>query len=523
MPEKLEHDIERYIEALSARVASSSTPVEAPERTPAPQQGRLLMAAAVVVLVASVVAALAWPRDESGDGPVATDSMTTEVTSPTDPAEPDGVPSVWRPIRGADLDVAENEPHAVWMLEDFFVLYAENLGADPRAARVDPSTAQLTPIASPPIGWRDEPTVVWTGREVLVLGGSSGVVIDPYGAAYDPTTDSWREVAGPSEDVAESSLNTLGDGVWTGSEVVFWRTGWAYDPTGNAWRSLPAAPLSPRSGAAAVAIGEDVLVWGGCEPVVDCYRDPDTWLVDGALYVAATGEWEPLTDSPLGPAPFATATSDGGSATVVALHLEHDGGGSDVAARFSPENGWIDLPDPDAVPWFGSAMTQVGGAVVLSGPGHGDNQWVVLRPGADRWEPIPSPATTRRFHALADGAEHLLVAGGSAGGPPELLPIASAWDRDVPTSLDIPVEVDVRDGEPFLVFTEPADLPPGTAYLTVRLDGRAWSRSSAGAGLGGSTHGTRLDPGTTVIVEVVAVDVDMLPLATTEPVTIEVP
>lgn len=520
MPESVERDIRRYVEALSTRVdaAVPRAPVE-PAEAPNHRRGRLLMAAALVVLVGAVVAMLARPGGEAGDAPVATDPTRPSTTPPIGPEE--GA-STWRPVPGGGLDVVEHEPHAVWMLDDFFVLYLEHLGADPIGARIDPTTAEVTPVPSSPIGWRDAATVVWTGWEVLVLGGSSGVAIDPFGAAYDPTTDGWREISGPSEDVEESSADTLGDGVWNGTEVVYWQTGWAYDPAGDTWRGVAPAPLSERYGAAAVAIGEDVIVWGGCERVIDCYRAPETWLADGALYVAATGEWEPLPAGPLAPAPFHDAVSDGSSATLVSLPVEGRADGA-VAARFTPRVGWAEIPAPPAAPRYGADLVQVGDAVVLGGPAYGGDQWLVLAAGGDRWEPIPRPATSRRFHVIADGGGHLLVAGGAAGGPPEVLPIDSAWDREVPATLEIPIGAELREGAPFLAFTVPDDLPPGTAYLAVVLDGRLRSRSSAGEGLGGSTHGTRLDADGTVTVEIVAEDVDMLPLARTEPVTLDVP
>lgn len=517
MPDALERDIERYVTALATRVEAGSPPMPEGSRGADPPRGRLLMAAALVLLVGAAVAVLTWPGDERERTPAVVERPTTTTeASPVPPEEP----SPWVPVTGVDLGMPENDPHVVWTLMDFFVLHAENRGAGPVGALVRPQTAEARPIAAPPIGWRDGPTVVWTGREVLVIGGSSGEEVEPLGAAYDPMADTWREIAGPV-DVAASVV--FRDGVWTGTEVVFWQVGRAYDPTADRWRSFPAAPLSERTGAAVVAIGADVLVWGGCEPVVDCYLDPETWLADGALYSASSGEWTPVEDGPLDGAPFATAVSDGETATVVALHLDSDGDGADATARFSPTDGWADLPDPAAIPWFGSSVTQVGDAVVLAGPADGTSQWLVLRSGADAWEQIPAPRTPRRFHALADGQGHLLVAGGEAGGPPEVLPIEQAWTRELPESLDIPLAVQVSDGAPYLTFTQPDDLPSGTAYLSIYLDDRLRARSSASSGVGGSTRGSSLPPGTTVTVHLVAEDVDMLPLAQTAAVTLEVP
>lgn len=517
MPDALERDIERYVAALAERVdaGAGALPVAA-THGPRRRRGRVLMAAALVLLAAAAAAVLTWP----GDAPEPSPEIVDRPTSTTEPAPvPPEEASPWVPVTGVDLDAVEHDPHVVWTLMDFFVLYAENRGADPVGALVRPQTGEARALPAPPIGWRDAPTVVWTGREVLVIGGSSGEEVDRLGAAYDPMADAWREIAGPVD--ADAASVVFRDGVWNGTEVVFWQVGWAYDPTADRWRTFPRAPLSERTGAAVVAIGGDVVVWGGCEPVVDCYMDTETWLDDGALYSASTGEWTEIEDGPLDGAPFATAVSDGQTATVVALHLESDGDGADAVARFSPSEGWIDLPDPQAVPWYGSSVTQVGDAVVLAGPADGTDQWLVLRAGADRWEPIPRPQTPRRFHALADGQGHLLVAGGESGGPPEVLAVEQAWERQVPASLDIPVEVVEISGGPFARYVVPDDLPAATAYLTVYVDGRLQSRTSVRSGEGGSSRGTALQRGARVAVQIVAEDIDMLPLATSEPVILE--
>jgi hypothetical protein len=99
-------------------------------------------------------------------------------------------------------------------------------------------------------------TVVWTGREMVVVA---------YGAAYDPTSNSWRDLADPP---FEGSVN---DVVWTGEEIVA-SVGLgggveAYDPDADTWRTL--APLESTAGSVSltstgeriVAIDNDMAAW----------------------------------------------------------------------------------------------------------------------------------------------------------------------------------------------------------------------------------------------------------------------
>ena len=58
---------------------------------------------------------------------------------------------------------------------------------------------------------------VWTGREVLIWGGSVGTFNNYLadGAAYVPATDSWRRMTGWSGRI-------VGAAEWTGREMVVW-------------------------------------------------------------------------------------------------------------------------------------------------------------------------------------------------------------------------------------------------------------------------------------------------------------
>jgi hypothetical protein len=86
--------------------------------------------------------------------------------------------------------------------------------------------------------------VVWTGKRVLVWGGS---------------------------------LN--GDG----KPPVFPAHGLAYDPKANRWSALPQAPLQGRLDPAAVWTGRELILWGGDKPAVPLGTGTK-FLADGAAF-----------------------------------------------------------------------------------------------------------------------------------------------------------------------------------------------------------------------------------------------
>lgn len=143
----------------------------------------------------------------------------------------------------------------------------------------NPSSGQWTMLPAAPLTARSDPAYVWTGTAMFVWGGlvvdvDAGTATWPSdGALYDPSTGRWRAVAkGPLAGRAQAWA------VWTGSEVVV-IGGWqiipngptriladaaAYDPARNSWRRLPDLPV-PASRTidrlTAVATPEGVYAW----------------------------------------------------------------------------------------------------------------------------------------------------------------------------------------------------------------------------------------------------------------------
>jgi len=103
------------------------------------------------------------------------------------------------------------------------------------------------PLPASPLAGRIDPMAVWTGSTLIVWGGS----------VPKPTTGE----------------SPFGDGAM-------------YDPLLKVWTMLPAAPISPRSNAAAVWTGTEMLIWGG--------SDNGSSVFDGAAYSPTENTWREL-------------------------------------------------------------------------------------------------------------------------------------------------------------------------------------------------------------------------------------
>jgi hypothetical protein len=156
-------------------------------------------------------------------------------------------------------------------------------------------------IPDAPIAGRFRNSIVWTGREVLVWGGvpapdHAGGLGDSRdradGAAYDPARRSWRRLPQAPVGPRFGAVST-----WTGRELLVWGGSWpwsdpvaisdgaAYDPVANAWRRLPAAPLGTGT-SAGTWTGRELVVAGAVED----------GIAEVAAYDPTTNAWRRLPD-----------------------------------------------------------------------------------------------------------------------------------------------------------------------------------------------------------------------------------
>jgi Kelch motif len=172
----------------------------------------------------------------------------------------------------------------------------------------DPATGRWRTLAKAPVAGQQRPLGVWTGKVLIVLPGLHGDDNEPTrGAAYDPVRDSWRTIASPQQERTGSTV------VWDGKEVLviggfgapdqksgvrsLASVSYAYDPATNRWRTLP--PLDGgafgRANAAAVWTGRKLLLWGGRTQV----KGEDALAPHGLAFDPRTNHWWALPGAPL--------------------------------------------------------------------------------------------------------------------------------------------------------------------------------------------------------------------------------
>jgi N-acetylneuraminic acid mutarotase len=105
------------------------------------------------------------------------------------------------------------------------------------------------------------PVSIWTGFEVIVLGGDSNG--QPVGGKYNPSADSWSALS----IVGLPSVYPEGQPtVWTGSAMIVWMglTSYAYHPDTDSWTPVGGVePPSTRINPIVIWAGNEMIVWGG--------------------------------------------------------------------------------------------------------------------------------------------------------------------------------------------------------------------------------------------------------------------
>lgn len=209
----------------------------------------------------------------------------------------------WRRLADRPDGALQTDPIAVWTGRVMLVIGGVDTGGGSLVSAgesYDPATDAWRHIAPPFAGpMSDRSPNVWTGSELLVWPAqSSGGATVNVPTAYDPTHDAWRTLARPPIAARQSAAS-----VWTGKEWIVWggttgsaelADGAAYDPATDTWRTIAASPLSARRIRG---------VWTGQEMIVDAGStggDPVTGnfemaLADGAAYDPVADMWRTIT------------------------------------------------------------------------------------------------------------------------------------------------------------------------------------------------------------------------------------
>jgi hypothetical protein len=292
------------------------------------------------------------------------DSRGEAQTPLLDGASYDPATGRWQPIPPAPKGVHGSVPAAVWTGSRLLVWMGNAPDGSPVGASYDPARRSWQTIASGPLGSRESFSTVWTGRELILFGGTSGdAVASPTGAAYDPATGRWRLLP-----PAPFSRWPQPKAVWTGHEMLVWGgysvaagkpvavdSGAAYDPRTNRWRQLA---RRGRPLLAAVWTGSRALVWDDTPGAGGA--------TTGALYDPARDRWTPIAGGP-------AAARDLSGSVWTGTELLGWGSRNQVTAYDPSHDRWRVLPSAPlatrggrgrfgaATVWTGSQMVVWGG------------------------------------------------------------------------------------------------------------------------------------------------------------------
>lgn len=195
---------------------------------------------------------------------------------------------LWRPITARWLDPGPLQPrggHSVIWSGDEMIVWGGRTDEDTSSsfndgAAYNQATQTWRMLASTELGARYDHIAVWTGSEMLIVGGSDGA------ASYDPTIDAWR----PLPD-APFAVNRNVGWAWSSGQLIVWqpRTDQvaAFDPEFNEWTTLPPTGLEPADG---------VLRSGQGTVVALAVVEGSESEIASAVWDELTGTWRPLPD-----------------------------------------------------------------------------------------------------------------------------------------------------------------------------------------------------------------------------------
>ena len=214
------------------------------------------------------------------------------------------------------------------------------LAVTDEGSRYDPAlnawTGTLSTVGAPTPRWGH--TAVWTGREMIVWGGSDngGVRLND-GYRYNPVTDTW---SGPISTVSAPAARRAHTAVWTGTELIIWggevggvpvNTGARYDPATDTWTPVTLTGAATiRWHHAAVWTGSEMIVWGGFDFV--------DGVNTGKRYSPSTDTWGAATSTTGTPPGRMTASAvwTGQEMIIFGGQSTQGSAGSDTGGRYDP-------------------------------------------------------------------------------------------------------------------------------------------------------------------------------------------
>lgn len=301
----------------------------------------------------------------------------------------------WQKLDPGPL-ATRGEAKAVWTGKEVLVvggLAIEQYRAFSDGAAFDPVSGKWRPIPPRPTPGRVM-SAVWTGEEVITFGTEGALNLDKLtsAAAYNPVTNQWRHASLPP------SVQVPSDVVWTGSRVIAWQPegaspGALYDPATDRWTPIEAssAPGTVSYGRA-VWIGEELAIQSGVAPTNGgpveqrlslFHPDRKTWRVSNPV---------PESFMPwLSISPIWTGREVLFSAQTTPQAMK--------TYAYDPKaNGWREMANPPSgdAPGYYEGVRLDDGRVVVGGRDP-NNPLLVLDPATGRWSgsgPAPGPLPT---------------------------------------------------------------------------------------------------------------------------------
>jgi N-acetylneuraminic acid mutarotase len=340
--------------------------------------------------------------------------------------------------------------------------------------------------------------VVSTSIAVLLLGCQ---ILLAQGGAWTTRAPMPFARARASAATVDGIIYVAGGYTFSGPRVSNTGTLQAYNPKTNSWTIKSPLP-TPRSAAAAVALGGKLYVLGGFNTsggtdnnlaTVEAY-DPktDTWttkapmptarsglaaaVVDGIIYaiggsapnveLATVEAYDPSTNSWSARAAMPEPREVSGAGVVNGVIYAAGGSGtadySKLEAYDPKTNSWT-TKSPMPSLRMGVAVGQVGGLLYLAGgfdflgylgPGGTDQSFATVQaydPTANDWEPVSPMLTPRAYAATAIAEDTLYVMGGTAVGPGPYGPLYAvneAFSPYLPVTIRVnPATINLRSNE----------------------------------------------------------------------------
>lgn len=187
-------------------------------------------------------------------------------------------------------------------------------------AETEPATSPFTAVifdsrrsewiatSAAPLRPRQRPVVEWVGDRLVVWGGSSPAPLPGEGEGD-------AAGVGFAHEGGRLARPAPGGAVWIP------RVG---------WRAMPNTPMAARIDTTSAVIGDRLFIWGGADGGIDV---PNRRLfADGAAFNPVTFTWQPVSPTDLSPRSGAAAIADGDGLIVA-------GGTGEVTATVTRDNG----------------------------------------------------------------------------------------------------------------------------------------------------------------------------------------